>query len=97
MGLGKGNTDILYANEIIIITRLIPHAYLQFCQILSVHMPSDHAPPLLQAGHVSVLVLVLCSRTSSRYRGQIGGGLRFQNCLWAVEHFHQSPEHNEGA
>jgi len=95
MGLGNGNTDILCANEIIIITRLIPHAYLQFCQIPSAHMPSNLVPPLSQAGHISALALVLCTLTSSHYQGQMSGGLRFQNCLWVVQHFHHSAEHNE--
>jgi len=97
MELGRGNIDILCDNEIIIIIMLIPHAYLQFCQILSAHMPSDHVPPLLQEARVSALALVLCTRISSRYQGQMGGGLRSQNCLWAVAHFHHSPEHNEDA
>jgi len=97
MGMGKGNIDILCAIEIIIITRLIPHAYLQFCQILSARTPSNLVPPLSQAGHVSALALVLRTQTSSHYQGQPSGDLRFQNCLWAVEHFHHSPEHNEDA
>lgn len=87
MGPGKRN-DILCADEVTIITVLIPQAYLQFCQNLSVHKPSDLVPPLLQEEHVSALVLVLCTQTSSHYSEQMGEGLQFQNCLWVAEHFH---------